>query len=173
MISAPVTAIDVTPQSLRWCRLRFSVTTAQSPVHRPLVWPGPALVWSVPAPQLLRGHTGRCTWRWAAPRWIYLYFECGDSPGHWSLAYTSSRQFTMSKFPHPQWRAEEIKIKIWAQAWCNSNVFILLSELPWLAAQSLDNFPTHFVSLSISVSALHSSLIPVHILPNTESTNTN
>ena len=165
MLSAPVTAIDVTPQSLRWCRLSFSVTTARSLVHRPLVWAARHWFGQFPLPSssvvtqagVLGGEL---------PQGEYIYtLSVVTAPGadHWLTQ--AQDNLLWSKFPHPKWRAEEIKIKIWAQAWCNSNVFILLSELPWLAAQSLDNFPTHFVSLSISALSHYSSLIPDHVLP--------
>ena len=61
MISTPVTAIDVTPQSLslRWCRLSFSVTTARSPVPQAA---GAGLGWSWAV-------TGLVSSRSAAPQW--------------------------------------------------------------------------------------------------------
>ena len=150
--------------SLRCYRLSFSVTTARS--HRPLVWAG--LGWFGQFPlQHLNGSRELSTWWWACPKVDIYTLSVVTAPGsgHWLTLGLKTVYYEASSIPTPKW---------WAD-WGNQDQYqssgsdVTSSShyqncLDWLA-QSLNDSPTHFVSLSISALSHYSSLIPDHVLP--------
>ena len=76
------------------------------------------------------------------PQGEYLYFECGDSPGLWSLAYTGLKTVYYEESSILSGEMRKSRSRSELRVWCN--VFFPLLELPWLACSVIKWFSNTF-----------------------------